>query len=128
MGVSAMKLLTAIALLCGLLASAQEKTPTWQYLLINTEKTSGLIFYFENATEPEANVTFTVTVDGRAFTKTAALKTDRVHNRDAGIVQFEIRNLDTLNVLRVTVRMGHWSGVYENPRTAVYYPLLEGNL
>lgn len=120
---------SAATLLFSLFALARgADAPTWKYFPIDSTSPtegsySGLIFNFENPAAATATVGVSLEVDGQHLDLKAEVETDRVHNEGAGYVHFAMKKRDTLKVLKVTIVMGEYSGIYDAPAPGQSYQL-----
>lgn len=117
MALKTLACLLCLSCLCLPSNGSAPDAPTWRYFGINSDSPtdgnrSGLIFNFENAAAT-ANVDLCLDVDGQHLDLKTEVRTDRVHDKDAGYVHFPIKNLRTLHVVKVAIVAGEYSGVYD---------------
>ena len=94
--------------------------PRWIYHIFTSEG-GGLKFWFEPVIASSATISVAAVVDGVSVTVTQMIATDPNHG--GGTFPMKIGDFDRFEVNRVTILIGDKGGIYDYPKTGVYYEL-----
>lgn len=114
------KIIPAVLLAAALCAAFAQSTPTrWSYFPMNSNKASGLQFYFDGRVGSTATVTVEADRDGKPISITKEISTDA---SDGGsFLPIDIGNLDKFHVRRIQIDTGKRESKVDDPRAGKYY-------
>ncbi len=92
----------------------------WIYHIYTVED-GGLKLSFEPVLALSATITVVAVVNGASVTVTQTIATDPGHG--GGVFPMKIGDFDTFEVKRATIQIGDMGGIYDYPKTGVYYEL-----